>query len=270
MKKEVNSVLGIVIIVIVSALMCFLTMFIIGAKKDVTENNPSNDKNTAEKNEVKYEKIENIDVIAKNFFDNYVEKMMRLNATVFFNDRKKINFNDISLDERMSIIYNLTKEKWDVSSSGDFEIKTISAQEFKSYYVKLFAENSYSDKSFLNEFWWFKNPTSVEYDNSNNQYRATIIAGGMGQSSYDEDYYYNKAVQVGNKIEIYVNVAYKFVKDGYNCTLYSDYTMKNFVAEVTLESDLTNYIDKLGLQKYTLVKDTNTNNYVLESIEVVK
>ena len=273
MKKEVNSVLGIIIIVIVSALICFLTMFIVDDKKDVNESNPSNDKNTAEKNEVKYEKIENIDVIAKEFFNNYVEKMMFANYDVLFKDNMKlVNISELSYNTKMSLILNITlrtqNSGW-VYLNDNVGTAEINAEKIRDIYLHLYGSNGYLEETFANVS-WCKCPQSVNYIKDTDKYRAISGVCGCGIGGYSEKYLYERAEQSDDKIKLYVNVGYIGTVDTDLAHLFSDYARTNKIAEIKIDSDISSYKEKLGLLCYTLVKDTNTNNYVLESIEVVK
>lgn len=267
MKKEVNSVLGIVIIILVSALISLLAMFIISDKYVINDNNSNNSNN----NEVKYEKIENIDVIAKDFFDNYVEKMMFANYNIIFKDNmNKVNINDLSYNVKMSLIINIMQTKQDFgwkSLNDNLVTMEIEASKIRDFYLKLYGSKGYLEETFANVS-WCKCPQSVSYIKDTNKYSATTAVCGCGLGGYSEKYLYNKAEQKNDKINLYVNVGYIGVADSNLAHLFSDYARTNKIAEIPIDSDISSYKEKLGLLCFTLVKDNN--NYVLESIEVVK
>lgn len=280
MKKEVNSVLGIVIIVIVSALICFLTMFLVDDKKGsnnskpnndknvITDNNTSEDKNDNQENEVKYEKIENIDAIAKDFYDNFIfnNKLLFLNYNNVFKNGSKFSVSNLSSNEKMLITY----------AYCGLNSKEVSADEFKNRYIKLFSSSDYQNINFNGGFCYCQAGLEIVYDVNANKFIKKASIEGCGPGPYVEKYLYDKAVQVEDKIKLYVRFGYATpdtnveIVDTSKVVLYSDYERKNVVASNIDINTIESYKDKLNTLIYTLVKDTNTNNYVLESIEVVK
>lgn len=268
MKKEVNSVLGIIIIVIVSALICFLTLVIVGAKKEVAENNPSNDKNTPEQNEVKYEKIENIDVIAKEFYDNFISsnKLLFFNYNNVFKKGNKFNVSDLSLNDKMLITY----------AYCGINSQEVSAEDFKNRYVKLFGSSGYQNINFSGGFCYCQAGLEIVYDSNSNKFIKKASVEGCGSGPYNEEYLYDKVEQVEDKIQLYIRFGYTIpdttaqTVNANKIILYSDPERKNIVASNIDVNNIVLYKDKLNTLIYTLVKDNTTNNYVLESIEVVK
>lgn len=281
MKKEVNSVLAIVLILIISLLLVGSIVFVVN-KNDLSKfknSNSSDNKleNNNEKEET-YPKIENLDAIAKDFYDNFISNNSLLfsNHKKVFKDGNKFNVSNLSFDERMSIIYGYTyiNNEWQKIYENGFSVgEYISNEIFKKYYTKLFGLSGYKDSSFNNNFIWCASATAVEYETSSKRFIARWNSG-CGSGRYDEEYLYDKAEQVDNKIKLYVRVGYIFpdtsgtIVDASKMILYSDYERKNVVASGIDANDISLYKDKLNTLIYTLVKDNN--NYVLESIEVVK
>ena len=287
MKKEVNSVLGIIIIVIVSALLCFLTMFIIGDKKHtnnsntnndknvITDNNTSEDKNDNQENEVKYEKIENIDAIAKEFYDNFIfdNRLLFLNYNNVFKNGNKFSVSNLSSNEKMLITYAYVYwENYKIESDNS----QLSVDEFKNYYAKLFGISGYKNINFNGGFCYCQAGLEIVYDATANKFIKKASIEGCGPGPYAEKYLYDKAVQVEDKIKLYVKVGYlrptfdtNNVASNYS-SVYSDPNTTQLIGNDIVDFDISPYKDKLNTLIYTLVKDTNTNNYVLESIEVVK
>lgn len=282
MKKEVNSVLAIVLILIISLLLIGTSIFIVN--KDYLlknkDNNITNDNKFENNNikEEKYPKIENLDAIAKDFYDNFISsnKLLFLNYNKVFKNGNKFSISDLSFDERMSIIYGYTYGEWEHLYENDYAVGNyISNEIFKKYYIKLFGSSGYKDNGFNNNFIWCASATAVEYDNSQQRFIARWN-GGCGSGPYNEKYLYDKVEQVDDKIKLYIKVGYILpdtsgtIVDANKLILYSDYDRKSIVASIADVNDISQYKDQLNTLIYTLIKDTNTNNYVLESIEVVK
>lgn len=292
MKKEVNSVLGIIVIIVISALICFLTLVIIDNNKVINDNKSNNnetnnnknnvadnatneDKNGVENNEVKYEKIENIDAIAKEFYDNFISYnyLLLFNYNNVFKNGNKFNVSDLTFNEKMLITYSYVYWKNYNMNTTNFEI---SADVFKKYYVKLFGAEEYKNADFSGGFCYCQEGLNIVYDASSNKFIKKAAIEGCGSGPYGEKYLYDKVEQVENKINLYIKFGYIMpytdggIVDANKIVLHSDHERKNVVA-INIDKDtIESYKDKLNTLIYTLVKDTNTNNYVLESIEVVK
>lgn len=286
MKKEVNSVLGIIVIIVISALICFLTLVIIDNNKVVNDNKPNNnetnnnknnvtdnatneDKNGVENNEVKYEKIENIDAIAKEFYDNFISdnKLLFLNYNNVFKNGNRFNVSDLSLNDKMLITY---------AYSGSLNSLEVAATEFKNRYIKLFRSAEYQNINFNGGFCYCQAGLEIVYDANANKFIKKASIEGCGPGPYSEKYFFETAKQVEDKIKLYIKFGYITpdanveIVDASKVVLYSDYERNNMVASNIDWNNVESYKDKLNTLIYTLVKDTNTNNYVLESIEVVK
>ena len=159
MKKEVNSVLAIVLILIVSLLLIGTIIFIVN-KDDLLkhkDNDITND-NKAENNvikEEKYSKIENLDTVAKEFYDNFISSnyLLLFNYNNVFKNGNKFNVNDLSFDECMSIVYSYVYHK-NYNSSEGFDNFEVSEEQFKSNYIKLFGVKDYKKQTFKSEFYY--------------------------------------------------------------------------------------------------------------------
>lgn len=280
MKKEINSVIAIVIILIISILFIGVITFIV-SKNDLSKSKDNNmPDNKLENNDVKeetYPKIENLDAIAKDFYDNFISSnsLLFFNYNNVFKNENKFNAADLTFDERMSIVYSYVYSKnYKFSEvNNNFEV---SADEFKNYYIKLFLENGYDSKKFKSEFYYCHGNGEIKYDNNSNKFIDKTTPAGCGSGPYGEKYLYDKAEQVNDQIKLYIKVGYTIpdtsgtIVDASKIILYSDYDRKNIIASNIDINDISQYKEQLNTLIYTLIKDTNTNNYVLESIEVVK
>lgn len=277
MKKEINSVLGIIVIIVISALICFCTLVIIDNNKVINDNKLNNNETNNDKNnsEVKYEKIENIDTIAKDFYDNFISYnyLLLFNYNNVFKNGNKFNVSDLTFNEKMLITYSYVYWKNYNSNTTNFEI---SADVFKEYYVKLFGAEEYKNADFSGGFCYSQEGLNIIYDASSNKFVEKAAIKGWGSGPYGEKYLYDKVEQVENKINLYIKFGYTMpytdggTVDANKIVLHSDYERKNVVATNVDMNIINSYKDKLNTLVYTLVKDTSTNNYVLESIEVVK
>lgn len=278
MKKEVNSVLAIVIILIVSILFIGIITFVVSKNDLLKFKNSNSSDNKLENNNEKeetYSKIENLDAIAKEFYDSFISsnRLLFLNYNNVFKNGNKFNVADLTFDERMSIVYSYVYSKnYKFSDvNNNFEV---SADEFKNYYIKLFSEKGYNSKNFKSEFYYCHGNGEIVYDNNSNKFIDKTTSAGCGSGPYDEKYLYDKAEQVEDKIKLYVKVGYIIpdtsgtIVDPSKIILYSDYDRKNIVASSIDTNDISSYKDQLNTLIYTLVKDNN--NYVLESIEAVE
>lgn len=273
MKKEVNGVVGIIIVLLVAIILLLASSLIVVLNKNNNSSNEANKPQSNESSEKEYAKIENIDAIAKEFYDNFIfsNRLLFFNYNNVFKNGNKFSVSDLSSNDKMLITYAYVYWKnYKIESDNS----QLSADEFKNYYAKLFGITGYQNINFNGGFCHCQAGLEIVYDANTNKFIKKAAIEGCGSGPYSEKYLYDKVEQVEDKIKLYIKVGYaspdttQVTVDVNKIILYSDHEMKNIVATNVNLDDLSPYKDKLNTLVYTLVKDNN--NYVLESIEVVK
>lgn len=275
MKKEVNSIFGIVLIAMVSLLLIVGLVFIMNKNnfsKDKDNSGVVENKEENNNDEPKYEKISNVEEIGKQFYDKFISRnaILFLNYNKVFKDNNKFEINSLSFDDRMSIISGYLYDSMeDVYEDGALVGKEISNDKFKSYYLKLFGEDGYDTKNFKNVFYWCSYPQNFQYNSTTDKFIGKG-PGGCGSGPYSEKYLYDKVEQNGDKIELYIKVGYitPSLEDYSKQILYKDYDRKNILSNQIEDFNIEEYKDQLNTLIYTLTKENE--QYILESIKLVE
>ena len=273
MKKEVNGVVGIIIVLLILIILVLASSLIVVLNKNNKNSNETNKPQLNENTEKEYAKIENIDAIAKDFYDNFIfsNRLLFFNYDNVFKNGNKFNVSELSSNDKMLITYEYVY--WNNYKIGS-DNSELSAEEFKNYYAKLFGISGYQNINFNGGFCRCQAGLEIVYDANLNKFIKKAAIEGCGSGPYSEKYLYDKVEQAGDKIKLYIKVGYAspdtthVTVDVNKIILYSDHEMKNIVATNVNLDDLSPYKDKLNTLVYTLVKDND--NYVLERIEVVK
>lgn len=196
-----------------------------------------------------------------------------------FHKSDKIDFENISLDDKLTLILKL--KKYGNYEISDYEEKKGEAyctyypeENFKNIYNVLFG----SDYKVGSPKWFGE--YTLDYSEEKKAYYECILIGDDNIPGFISNSYYSYAEEIGDEINLFSLSLYKqFNYDDINLTkvfYYGDFDKKvelgSFLASQYFESDnkiLNKYSDKLTKHKYTFVKN-DEGNYLLKSIEKVK
>ena len=191
----------------------------------------------------------------------------------YFYKKDKVILKDESLKFKLS----LAAAKMEIKSleNDDNIIYYIEENDLKDTYYSLFGKDSNYERT---DIMVDNCPNSLSWSNENNRYEKVVPkTGGCGGTSFGGVYVkLGYAKQKKNSNTDIIDLYEYFISLNPEKGVYSDYNNTNLITTFTnydnnkiIDEVVNEYEDKVGIYKYSFVKDSD-GNYVFTSVEKVR
>ena len=211
----------------------------LGKKETKTEEKKDSDVTNKEK----VEKKEELDIESKEVTDLYYNSnnhlVIGIDEKVYNSSELKVS--DMTEDYKMALAYNIFKKDINTKNEGTYTIESVSEENVKSAYEKLFGSNTYKKVS---EFKLYC--ANFKYNESQKLYEA-ITGGCGGTSAFGKVDTILSATKYEDRLEIVSGVVFI---DAETSAMYKDFGKKTKIKDLT-EDEMANTMGNTWETKFS-------------------
>lgn len=251
-KKSTGLTLIIVLLILVivgmAGYIAYDKGYISLGKKETEEKN-SNKKTTQKETKTKSEEL---DVESTEVQDLYYNAnnhaLLGVDETLY--NASELNVSEMTDDYKMQLAYNVFKKNIKESTQGTYIIESVSEENVKSAYEKIFGTDTYKEV----ESFKVNSCETFRYNKTNKLYEA-VTGGCGGTTAFGKVDVVLKATKYEDRIEITSGVVFI---DAETSAMYKDYSKKNKIKDLT-EDEMTNTLGNTWESKFgTFIKENDT------------